>query len=187
MDELTKNELERAKSALAQDQKLYGPKSTQVAGRLKALARILREAGATEEAAQYENKAQEIYEAPEMLDEDLPHSPDYRLFDGWAIGIATFFGGALAGGAVAAFNFHKLGDDKKAVICSVSCLVLEIGMKLFLKQLDLIGAIIVGVSLYQLFGITLAEHKRLGGKFHSRWWAFLVAVVVGGLASYIWK
>jgi len=131
--------------------------------------------------------------------------PPYRLYDTTSIGIAAFWGSPIAGTALMAINYRRLGQHKQATWTLVAGLAgtaaaIAIGVA-FLPQIpsyiQVVLPVILFVITYQtgkaLQGPIVQRHVAQGGELSSRWAAFglsivvtaaLVAVIFGGFYAY---
>lgn len=128
--------------------------------------------------------------------------PTYRLYDTTAIGIAAFFGAPIAGTALMAINYRRLGRHKDAVTIFLAGLLVTAAVAAALFNLPqwVTGAIpiLLFTVTYQmgknLQGPIIARHINQGGELSSRWAAFglsvvccmaLVAVIFSGTLAYL--
>src|SRR5580698_2710833 len=51
-------------------------------------------------------------------------APAYALYDARSVALATFLGSPVAGGALMAMNYKRLGQTGKGVLAAVLCLLL---------------------------------------------------------------
>ena len=131
--------------------------------------------------------------------------PPYRLYDTTSIGIAAFWGSPIAGTALMAINYRRLGQQKRATWTLVTGLVgtatvIAIAVALLPQIPSYIQGIlpvILFVMTYQagkaLQGPIIQRHVAQGGELSSRWGAFglsvvltvaMLAVIYGGFYAY---
>jgi hypothetical protein len=120
--------------------------------------------------------------------------PSYKLFDSTAVAFATFFGSPIAGAALMALNYRRLGKGKSAILAMVGGLVVT-GMVILLAYLippsgsTAIAIVLVGAMknvAKALQGAAIEQHLRQVGSLGSSWTASglglgVLAVVFGGL------
>ena len=130
--------------------------------------------------------------------------PSYRLFDMTSIGIASFIGSPIAGTALMAINYRRLGRPKAAVIALASGIVgtaaAMVAATFFASSAPVssVGAATLFAATYQTIkaiqGPAIERHLNAGGSRSSRWAAFgisivvcaaLVAAVFGGVFAYM--
>ena len=103
--------------------------------------------------------------------------PSYRLFDATSVFIAAFLGSPVAGVALMALNYRRLGEGKKGVatfIIGVVATALACAIGYFLPST---GSIAVGVAIAVATrgaaqywqGAAVAQHEARGGELSSRW------------------
>ena len=106
----------------------------------------------------------------------LTGAPAYSLFDSRAVGLATFLGSPLAGWAVMAVNYSRLGNSAAAVRAVVAGIV-STGLLLYLSfstdstLLHLLPFLLMLLMLWiakGLQGDDVEQHVRQGGKLASR-------------------
>ena len=106
-------------------------------------------------------------------------APAYSLFDSRAVALATFLGSPLAGCAIMAVNYNRLGNSAAAVRAVVAGFV-STGLLLYLSFSTDSGLLHVLPFLLMLLMIWIAkglqgddveQHVRQGGKLASRLWA----------------
>ena len=106
-------------------------------------------------------------------------APAYSLFDSRAVALATFLGSPLAGCAIMAVNYNRLGNSASAVRAVVAGFV-STGLLLYLSFSTDSGLLHVLPFLLMLLMIWIAkglqgddveQHVRQGGKLASRLWA----------------
>ena len=123
--------------------------------------------------------------------------PSYRLFDPTSVLIAAILGSPVAGVALMAMNYRRLGEPKKGTATFFIGLVVTVLASAIGYFLPSTGSIAVGVSLavatrgaaqYRQ-GAALAQHEARGGQLSSRWaatgiglafLAALCAIIVAG-------
>jgi hypothetical protein len=134
----------------------------------------------------------------------LENVPTYRLYDTTAIGIAAFFGAPIAGTALMAINYRRLGRHKDAVAIFLAGLLVTVAVCVLAAVFSLpqwvTGAIpiLLFTVIYQLGknlqGPIIARHINQGGELSSRWAAFglsvvcciaLVAAIFSGALAYL--
>lgn len=117
----------------------------------------------------------------------LENVPGYRLYDTTAIGIAAFFGAPVAGAALMAINYRRLGQHKNAVTIFLAGLLLTAVVCVVAVVFNL-PQWVTGVIPVTLFVVTyqvgkaaqsplIAQHIKHGGQLSSRWGAFGLSVV----------
>jgi hypothetical protein len=103
--------------------------------------------------------------------------PSYRLFDPTSVLIAAILGSPVAGVALMALNWRRLGQGKKALAAfflGVAATVLASALGYFLPST---GSIAIGVVIALATkgaaqywqGAALAQHEARGGQLSSRW------------------
>jgi len=128
--------------------------------------------------------------------------PGYRLFDMTSIGLTTFIGSPIAGTALMAANYRRLGQPRQATIALASGIVgtaaaMALGTLYAPRTASSVGAVVLFTITYQTIkaiqGPAIERHLNQGGERSSRWVAFgislvvaaaLVAVVFGGALAY---
>jgi hypothetical protein len=112
------------------------------------------------------------------------------LYDSTAVGIAAFLGSPLAGSALMALNYRRLGKPSVAlrtVMAGVLATVLLFGIaylvpedqpagRSVLSVWGLIGTVAVARNLQ---GSIVAAHRSAGGKVGSRWFGAAIGILVG--------
>lgn len=141
----------------------------------------------------------EIYKTPDSeLTNAANSASDYSLYKMSAIGIATFFGSALAGGYIARRNLINLNEHAKGnnilyISAAITFSILLIAV-LVPEDVNIPGAVFTVVQLVAMlqlskawFGEDVERHRQNGGKFYSNWRAFGISllVLVGVLAVVI--
>ena len=115
--------------------------------------------------------------------------PSYRLFDPKSVLIAAILGSPVAGVALMAMNYRRLGEPKKGTATFFIGLVVTVLASVIGYFLPSTGSIAVGVSLAVATrgaaqywqGAALAQHEARGGQLSStlgRHWHW--AGVLGG-------
>jgi len=125
--------------------------------------------------------------------------PSYRLFDSNSVLIAAILGSPVAGVALMALNWRRLGQGKKGLAAFLIGIVATVLASLLGYYVPSSGSIAIGILIAlgtkgaaQYFqGPTLAEHVARGGQLASRWAAtgvglaflalFSIIVIVGAL------
>lgn len=134
----------------------------------------------------------------------LENVPTYRLYDTTAIGIAAFFGAPIAGTALMAINYRRLGQHKNAVTIFLAGLLVTTAVCVIAAVFNLpqwaVGAIpiVLFTVTYQLGkaaqGPLITRHVNQGGQLSSRWAAFglsvvcciaLIAAIYSGALAYV--
>lgn len=130
--------------------------------------------------------------------------PNFRLFDMTSIGIATFVGSPIAGTALMAINYRRLGRPRAAVIALASGIVgtaaAMLAATFFVSSsaVSSAGAAALFAVTYQTIkgiqGPAIERHLDQGGSRSSRWAAFGISVVIcaalaatvfGGVFAYV--
>jgi hypothetical protein len=132
----------------------------------------------------------------QQVDDAASHQtvPAYTLFDSTSVGLATFFGTPIAGTALMALNYRRLGKGSKAIAAFAVGLAVTILVMLWGSQRSSglstgagIGLLVAIINIAKaLQGAAVDDHLRQGGKLASRWAAFGLgvtglAVVCGGI------
>ncbi|MGC1782299.1 MAG: hypothetical protein WA708_07265 [Acidobacteriaceae bacterium] len=107
-------------------------------------------------------------------------TPPYTLFDARSVGLATLFGGPVAGTFLMALNYRRLGMKGAAIIALligivVTALAVMIGWNLPKSvTFPLALALFFGTQrlALSLQGATVKYHLEHGGRLASRWTAF---------------
>src|SRR5277367_1108300 len=125
--------------------------------------------------------------------------PSYRLFDPNSVLIAAILGSPVAGVALMALNWRRLGQGKKGLAAFLIGIVATVLASLLGYYVPSSGSIAIGILIAlgtkgaaQYFqGPALAEHEARGGQLSSRWAAtgvglaflalFSIVIVVGAL------
>jgi len=123
---------------------------------------------------------------------------NYPLFDSNAVGIATFFGSPVAGGALMAWNYQRLGETGKAALtivlaAVVTGLVVLVGWNLnrgFTTVIGLVLFIAMQRLAKALQGPAVSLHVQDGGRLGSKWTAFwlgiaFLALIFGVAFAYV--
>jgi hypothetical protein len=103
--------------------------------------------------------------------------PSYRLFDPTSVLIAAILGSPVAGVALMALNYRRLGEAKKGLATFIIGVVATVLASLLGYFLPSSGSVAVGIALAlstkgaaQYFqGAALGQHEVRGGQFTSRW------------------
>jgi hypothetical protein len=109
---------------------------------------------------------------------------NYPLFDANSVGLATFFGSPVMGGALMAWNYQRLGQTGKAVLTvalstAVTALVVLVTWNLNRGATGVLGLVlfIAMQSLAKaLQGKAVAHHVQEGGALGSKWTAFWLGI-----------
>ncbi len=107
-------------------------------------------------------------------------SPNYKLFDSNAVAIATFFGTPVAGGALMALNYRRLGQGQKAAITLMITMALTALVILVAWNLPQGASLPIGLALLfgmrwsarSLQGDAIKNHIERGGQLASKGIAF---------------
>lgn len=122
--------------------------------------------------------------------------PPYKLYDTTSIGLATFFGSPIAGTALMALNFQRLGQTGKAKLTfaigvAITVLVMSLGWLIPSYGTGTVAIVLVVATVNtarSLQGDAFYKHIVKGGPFASRWAASgigiasaaaIVAVIAG--------
>ena len=156
---------------------------------------------------------QNPYKTPEsdVTPEGKQKTYSYRLFKVTGIGVATFFGTALAGGYLIYRNYKNLGNDaaaKKVMLLSAVATAALFGVSLIIPEgvagpnvgLTIAQVVVMTQLAKKWFEDDLLDHEVNGGTLASNWLAFgisllvfllllllVVAVVVGGSFFGLWE
>lgn len=114
--------------------------------------------------------------------------PGYRLFDTTSMGIAAFFGSPVAGTALMAINYRRLGRPRQAVLtfaAGITGTAAAVSISEFLgspSYMGTVGAVTLFTITYQiaktLQGPAIERHIQQGGKLSSRWAALGLSILV---------
>lgn len=126
------------------------------------------------------------------MEEDLlTVPPAYKLYTDRAIALATFIGGPLIAGYLAADNFKQLGRNRSARIAwlvAIGATIIIFGGLMFIPDIQNVPRYIIplaytGVTqlLIQRFqGQSIKTHREQGGEMYSNWRAVWIGLI--GLA-----
>ncbi|HLZ89907.1 MAG TPA: hypothetical protein VKQ52_21790 [Puia sp.] len=117
--------------------------------------------------------------------------PDYKLYKDRDISIATFLGGPPIAGYLAAENFKRLGETRKARVAWIIAIVVTIlifasvflipGIERIPSYLiPLIYSTLARFLVQKYQGAELKAHAFAGGQFYNVWRAVLISLI--GLA-----
>jgi len=121
-----------------------------------------------------------------------PQRPAYKLFSSGCVIIATIVGSVLAGGALLALNFRRLGRPRaawitlgvsvaaSAAVLAMAFLVPDSMMSEKAMRAVLIGIQVVIASVVSrvVMGKEFDHHTSLGGRFAPKWAAAGIGVLV---------
>ncbi|HEX4022104.1 MAG TPA: hypothetical protein VHX63_13240 [Acidobacteriaceae bacterium] len=116
-----------------------------------------------------------------IADQTLPGpAPAYALFDANSVGLATLFGGPVAGSFLMALNYRRLELTGNAVVVQIIGIIVTgfailVGWNLPKNvTVPLALALLVGTKwmAQSLQGATVKYHVEHGGRLGSRWTAF---------------
>lgn len=126
--------------------------------------------------------------------------PAYTLFDSVSVALATLLGSPVAGAALMAVNYRRLGQAGRAVTTlamgvAVTILAGWFGYKVpHVFSTGLAVGLLLGMRSYSQMtqGAALEQHASQGGKLGSRWVASGVGVAVlaamlGGVFLVLWE
>lgn len=114
--------------------------------------------------------------------------PAYKLYSDRAIALATFLGGPLVGGYLAAENFKQLGAPRKvrtAWIAGIAALVIILGGMILVPDISRVPSYIIplfytGVTqvlIQRSQGSAIKAHVENKGLLYSLWRAALVGLI----------
>jgi hypothetical protein len=117
-------------------------------------------------------------------------APAYVLFDAQAVTVAAFFGFPVAGTALMAVNYSRLGQKGKAVTAVLIGLLVTAAAITLGNFMPGAGTVPIAVALLygvrwvaiKLQGKAVAQHVWVGGRLGSKWIASGVGVVFFCLA-----
>ena len=127
-----------------------------------------------------------------MEENILPNQPEFKIYKNRSIDLATFLGGPLVAGYLAAYNFKKLGQADKVKITwiiAISATILIVGGIILIPNFEKIPNYIIPI-LYTLItryfiqkyqGEEIKTHIDAGGPTFTSWrtvWIGLVGAVV---------
>ena len=123
-----------------------------------------------------------------MEEDILIAPPGYKLYKDVAIRLATFFGGPLAAGYLAAENFKQLGQHElvgKTWIISIAASVVIFGGIFLLPDTQRIPPYVIPFAyswiaygiVHKYQGEAIKVHNEKGGFFYSNWRVVLVSLV----------
>lgn len=107
-------------------------------------------------------------------------TPTYTLFDDNAVGLATILGTPVAGSALMALNYRRMGQTRRAAIAlilgiAVTGLAILFGWNLphtVSSPIALILLFITARIARSLQGTAVIDHVQRGGRLGSKWVAF---------------
>jgi hypothetical protein len=107
-------------------------------------------------------------------------TPTYSLFNDNAVGLATILGTPVAGSALMALNYRRMGQTRKAaevlvVGIAVTGLLILLGWNLphsVTSPIALLALFVTARSARSLQGKKVMEHIQQGGRLGSKWMAF---------------
>jgi hypothetical protein len=121
-------------------------------------------------------------------------SPSYKLFDATSVGYATFFGTPIAGAALMALNYRRLGKGRSAILALLGGLVVTGLVILFAYLIPSSASTAIAIGLVvamrsvakALQGPAIEQHLRQVGDLGSGWAASglglaVLAIIFGGL------
>ncbi len=125
--------------------------------------------------------------AREEIDATPP--PSYRLFDGNAVGIATFLGTVFAGSIVIALNEFKLQRSGRGImVLGVGFVFTVVYTTIAFLAPDSLSALFnvlnigIAVGMYKAadsyFASDFEAHTNAGGETGMRWWAAGIGLVI---------
>jgi hypothetical protein len=111
-------------------------------------------------------------------------TPNYPLFDANAVGLGTFFGSPVTGGALMAWNYQRLGQTGKAVLTFALAAMVTSLMVMVTWNLNRGATGVLGLVLFiamqslakALQGKAVAHHVQEGGALGSKWTAFWLGI-----------
>jgi hypothetical protein len=115
--------------------------------------------------------------------------PDFKLYKDRSIYMATFLGGPLVAGYLAAENFKQLGQHEKvrtAWIISIITTIVVMGLVFIIPAsskvfpnyiLPLFYAILTQYLIKRFQGAEIKEHIENGGQVYSNWRALLISII----------
>jgi hypothetical protein len=124
---------------------------------------------------------------PSIAEQSLQVSvPTYTLFDANAVGLATIFGTPVAGSALMALNYRRMGQARKAAIAlilgiAVTGVAILVGWNLPHTVSSPIGLILLLATARMarsLQGPAVMDHVQRGGRLGSKWVAFGLGVTI---------
>jgi hypothetical protein len=103
--------------------------------------------------------------------------PAYRLFDATSVLIAAILGSPVAGVALMALNYRRLGEGKKGLAAFLVGVLATVLAGVVGSYVPSSGSIAIGIGIAvatkgaaQYFqGATVAAHEARGGQLASRW------------------
>ncbi len=110
--------------------------------------------------------------------------PAYRLYNVWAVALATFLGSPLAGTVLIASNYRKLGQGNNGVLALVVGAAASAGLILMGLRTtysptvaSIVLLVCTGLAARELQGNAIDTHVAWGGQLYSRWRAVGVALL----------
>ena len=118
----------------------------------------------------------------------LTRPPTYKLYKDSHIGIATFLGGPLVGGYLAAENFKHIGQARgarNAWIIGVAATILVFSAVFFIPGIEhvpayvipLIYSTVTRVLIQKYQGPAIRAHAANGGQYYSGWRAAGISLI----------
>jgi len=112
--------------------------------------------------------------------------PAYRLFDTTSVGIAAFLGAPIAGTALMAVNYRRLGKNSAALIAIASGVAATAAAILIGTRVPATYSTVPAIALFvgtynaakSLQGKIVSDHVARGGRLSSRWIAGGLGVAV---------
>jgi hypothetical protein len=119
-------------------------------------------------------------------------TPTYTLFNDSAVGLATILGTPVAGSALMALNYRRMGQTRKAaevlvVGIAVTGLLILLGWNLphsVTSPIALLALFVMARSARSLQGKTVMEHIQQGGRLGSKWMAFGLGAGIAVASSF---
>jgi hypothetical protein len=122
----------------------------------------------------------------------LTSPPEFKLYKDRAIFAGTFLGGPLVAGYLAAENFKKLGDNKKATtswIIGIAATIVILAAAFLIPGIENIPTYIIPITytliaqylVKQYQGSAIEMHIKNGGPAYTVWravWIGLVGAVI---------
>lgn len=134
--------------------------------------------------------ANDPYQPPlSAIDNEKRHTQyDGKIYDAFAIAIATLFGSILVAGLLIAANFDKVGEKSKAfatvaitIVLTICALFLSLFTNyhsaLFYLSINFLLALLVFPVTVLIQGKIIQRHEMMEMQFHSYFRAIIVGVV----------